>query len=448
MTSTISRTLPTANSAAAALTIRNLANAAANDIEALQAGLAVNVMQPPYNAVPGGTTDATAAFNAALAANPVVYVPPFKFLVGNVLMNPGNALIGAGAIGAAYPGSSASLSATAKGPVLIGKAGSGRILNVDNAYPYMVQGLLIDGVSQVLNGIAQPTFGSKSAGTIKDCVVINCATAASINYGIIHAYQSSFGNCLTGILNPVDSMIADCDFAGNSNNGINCTSGSSSVSITGCRFEWNGAGGISLGDGTSTGLSNRIVITGNWFDRNGQAGILLTPATDVTITGNTFMRNGRGDTNLWGQCHIYIWSSARVTIAGNTTSLGVDDDGTGTISPRSAITFDSPPGTNVVITGNALTGYTVANITGTPPADLTTTAASHVNSGTKVITALSTTTGVVKGQRLTGTGIAVGNYVQTIDSASQVTCFLNNTATNTNVAVTFKGDYVQANNSL
>lgn len=397
-----------------------------------------------YGAVGDGVTNDTAAWNAALLANSSIVVPPLKFALGNVIVNSGNAIIGLSSVAAAYPGTSAATAGTTLSrPVLQAVSGATRIFNVDNAYSYEISGFLLDGINKGPNGIEQPTFANKSAGTIRDCLLTNFNTAANINYGVVHAYQCTFGDSNTGMLNPLDSMLSDCDFAGNSGHGLFFGAGSGSTSVDGCRFEWNAFTGVTVGDGVS--LANgagRVTITGGWFDRNGWAGVAVEPGTDVSITGADFMRNGSLDNGLWAQCHIYLWGCSRVAISGITTSIGTNDDGSGVLSPRYVIGFDTPAGADISISGT-LTGYTVSAIGGTPPADTTTSATTHVTSGTAVLTNLSTTATACIGQRVNGAGMPIYNTILTIDSTSQVTMKYANTATATGVAVTFKGGYTQ-----
>lgn len=406
-----------------------------------------------YGAIGDGVTDDTAAFNRALAANQVVAVPPKTFAVNNVTMNNGNRLIGLGGMDMGYPETPANAFAdTTLYPMLVPAAGAGNLLNITSIGNIYIGYLsMIGSTTGTLptSGAAYALAGTGASHLALDHVAItNCHSAWGLsNYPhLVHADSCLFGNCyLDGVDNCVDSLFVGCDFAGNGGNGISFGSGAGSSSLIGCRFEWNTLAGVNLGDG-NTGIANQIVISGGWFDRNGFAGITTGPAQDIAVTGCNFMRNGKADAALWSQAHIYLNNVARFTIAGCTTNIGADDGGGGTVSPRYAVSFDVPPGAGVVMTGNNFSGYTTAFSTGTIPADLVTSATAHVTSGSAVITNLSSTTGVSKGQRLSGTGIPVNQTVASVDSASQVTCNLLNTATNTTVAVTFKGDYVQANN--
>lgn len=61
-------------------------------------------------------------------------------------------------------------------------------------------------------------------------------------------------------------------------------------------------------------------------------------------------------------------------------------------------------------------------------------------SGSPTITALSSNTGIVLGMAVSGTGIATGSVVASIDSSSQITLSKNATANGTGVSLSITGD--------
>lgn len=58
--------------------------------------LAVNVCDRPYLADPTGVADSTAAFAAAIAAGPLVYIPPGTYKISSVALANGTRIVGAG----------------------------------------------------------------------------------------------------------------------------------------------------------------------------------------------------------------------------------------------------------------------------------------------------------------------------------------------------------------
>ncbi|MGW0087855.1 glycosyl hydrolase family 28-related protein [Streptomyces sp. NPDC003328] len=63
----------------------------------------INVKTAPYGAKGDGTTDDTAAIQAAINAGAIVYFPPGNYVTGTLTMRPGTTLIGSGAGGTFKP---------------------------------------------------------------------------------------------------------------------------------------------------------------------------------------------------------------------------------------------------------------------------------------------------------------------------------------------------------
>ena len=306
-----------------------------------------------YGATGNGTTDDTAAFNAALAAKSVVMVPPGKYLVGSVAMNQGNSLIGWGSM--VYDDTGGTMTGSAYRPQLIAKSGAVEILRVDQpAYPsaLRIEGLMLNGNGTGANGI------SDGADTIhiQNCTVVNCATGlgghrtVGSNTGQAKILNCEFGtNSGNGIAGLVDCYVLGCDLSANGISGVSL-GGGGATTLVGNRFEWNTSFGIDCYSGSS------VVITGNWFDRNtGSCVNIAGGASYITVSGNVFRGNATG-----GGADINIGTCNNIVINGNSTNLL-------NTHPTNFISFGGTP-TYITIVGNDALGQSAGHSsTGTLP---------------------------------------------------------------------------------
>jgi hypothetical protein len=309
-----------------------------------------------YGAVGNGSTDDTAAFNNCLAANTVCWVDSGKkYVVGNVIMNDGNRLQGFGSV--QYGTATAATSPVL--PTLIGKTGSVRMIDVSRVRTGgAIVGLMLDCRSSSMDGISSGSFQL----TLDQITVVGCNDGfggGNTYTGEAHISNSTFGNNARGVVNLIDSFVSNTDFAGNTNNGMYLGTGANANTITNSRFEWNqGYGFLTYGGTEANNISNCI------FDRNYKAGVALDGATGINVSGSTFSRNGRNGAGPDQNAQVYITRSRAVNLTGNISKIGMDDGGTGPVTPAYVISYGA---TSTYVTVNGLnTGgrYSATNTSG------------------------------------------------------------------------------------
>lgn len=302
-----------------------------------------------FGAKGDGTTDDTAAFTKALAPNRPLFVPGNRVYVVGDLSIPARSVI----YGRSVNGYTLvySISTTFQR-----KAGCTRIFNVLDGM--QLSDVTLNGVDRTCVGIG----GVGSFGLMRNVYVGYCSKGigdGGANYNFCTMVQCTVFGCTIGISNLRDSRVSACNIAACISHGIDLEAGANDNMITGCKIEFNGANGINL----VGALDNTIC--GNIIDRSYINGIGMTSGSNNnTITGNMFRRNGGNDTGTFGQdSHIYINSCNYVTISGNMTRIGQEDNLTGPITPRYIYTLG---GTNVNLTmvGNDFSGFTIANRNG------------------------------------------------------------------------------------
>jgi hypothetical protein len=304
-----------------------------------------------------GVSDDSVAFNNALASEAVVLVPPRKYVIGDVQFNDGNALIGWGA-GPMYGTDDRN---SASRPILIAKRAASVVLNVNDASGIRIEGLLIDGVNRAPDGIS----GGGHRGTIHNVTVVNCNNGLGGTHGgsaystVLRISDCEFGNNNIGLANLIDSTIATCAFSNNLANGVTLQAGANANNFVGCRFEWNGRYGMIL-DGCNT-----IQIIGGLFDRNTCAGLIVKKSQAI-VSGVMLYRNAARNSGQDAISHIYVEDVKGLVLTGCGSRAGQNDGGGGMFSPAYAIEFIGTSA-NVVITGNDLSGYVSAPLSGKVP---------------------------------------------------------------------------------
>lgn len=268
------------------------------------AGYFVNVKEAPYNARGNGTTDDTAAIQAALDSLPVtggiVYLPPGKYEISSTLLitQDNTTLIGSGAgnrIGATQQGAGSRIEAAA------GVTGSvvsvQRTLDDRTVYGVKIQDIGIDGDSVGSN--VDGLFFRSIRGEIHNVSVKNCTgngirikgyaswkatsnkliacdignnntagvffdTDASdniVNGNVLHDNQDGMVNAQTG------QIVNACDFLSNTRYGLFLDNGGSRSRFIGCRFRLNANHGVVL-DSNTVGFSD-VAFVGCGFETNG-----------------------------------------------------------------------------------------------------------------------------------------------------------------------------------
>lgn len=335
-----------------------------------------------YGAVADGVTDSTAAFTAALAASKIVYVPLGKYVIGDLVVPSGSVITG----------DSARLEAannTLYGDVwLLKKASAVCVLNVSGSTGVRITGINIDGLDATAFGI--------SAGsillTLENVCVTRCSNGLGGAIGAGSAYTSvasiyfcTFRNCTNGATNLIDTIVNGGAFTAN-NYGVALGAGASANTFVGVRFEFNTYYGL---DCFSNGILNVI---GGLFDRNFKSGIKIsTNANPITITGVEFRRNGK-DNSSPNDSHIYLSNATDIVISAITTTTGVDDDGSGALTPAYVLRY-AGTNTNISVDGD-LNGFVSGFSAGFIPTEFTKSAAGFLQILTANVPASATATGL------------------------------------------------------
>lgn len=122
----------------------------------------------------------------------------------------------------------------------------------------------------------------------------------------------------------LDSWLSNCLGAGY------LGEGSTAITLTGNRIEWNRGGGVVL-----RGCSH-YNLTGNYVDRSGTAGLCLESTSTVAASGNIIYRSGKrewaGDDPL-SSAQVCLRDCRGVSLCGNNLIVGRDDAGQGEWSP-------------------------------------------------------------------------------------------------------------------
>ncbi len=315
------------------------------------------VTDPQFGADPTNSTDSTAAFAAALAGPAVAIVPPGIYKINNLVVPSGSSLIGYSAFG--Y-GNSFGVSTQT---ILVAlNSSTTRVLNVDSASNVLLAGFQID-CDYALNDVQNTTCDGISAGAnvlnMRDVTVrmgrygLGGAVSTGTNGpagNVCYLSNCEFFGCVTGIGDLVDAWLTNC-YMSSCTSGAVFTGQSGSITMVGCRVEWNTTNGVQIDNASD------IIISGTAFDRNYVSGLYLNGTYMASITGCHFKRNGRNlDSN---SCHIRFNSAGDVTVTGCISRHGKDDDGTGNDSPA-VWARDSGTSGNVSFVGNDLSGTTAS----------------------------------------------------------------------------------------
>lgn len=288
MTSSINRNVPVAQTAASAAPIHTLANAAANDIEALQSSVATGTTQTATNtaaitaiqaalgvnvissgAVGDGTTNDTlaiqAAFNTASTVNTVIVFPKGKvYAVTNITIpNVANIMI---------QGNGSTMKRIAGGDTSYMIATANWVGNAAfTGLPIAVHDMTFDG-----NGIAASSFINMCWNTTFDnCTFLGAAGGGALDAGLKNTAQTKNGS----------------------------TIGTTQVNIRmhTCSFINNTGSGVALADSSATRLTDTM-IKNCFIHDNTQYGIWADQLAGSVIIGNHLYSNTLDDLGVgfWG----------------------------------------------------------------------------------------------------------------------------------------------------
>jgi hypothetical protein len=315
------------------------------------------VTDPEFGADPTNTIDSTAAFAAALAGPSIAVIPPGTYKISNLVIPSGACLIGHSAFGYGN-----SFGVSNKTILVALNSSTVRVLNVDGASNVLLAGFQIE-CDYALNDVQNTTCDGISAGAnvlnMRDVTVRMgryglggpVATGTNTpNQRVCYLNNCEFYGCVTGIGDLVDSWMTNC-YMTFCTRGAVFTGQSGSITMVGCRVEWNTTYGIQI-DSTSD-----TIISTTTFDRNYISGLYLNGTYMTSITGCYFKRNGR---NLDGNsCHIRFNSAGAVTVTGCISRHGKDDDETGNDAPA-VWARESGTSGNISFVGNDLSGATAS----------------------------------------------------------------------------------------
>lgn len=358
-------------------------NAALTALNAGKVDLGVQVIdvKAQYGAVGDGTTNDTAALQAALNACPaggIVYLPPGSYAItAPLVVPPGVTLMGTHTnlmkvTGLYDPQCCIKPLASFSGVAVIrfldqvtggytAISGEQRVLNLmvnGSALPASVDGIQAKGNVQ--------NVGLRNV-TIRQCTGNGIFTglnsgAYPYSWRMHQVMLDNNGGHGLSMQNHTDLTMVDCQAIGNVANGFVLNNMANSQALA-CRAEWNGNHGYYLtgswGNGTGSG---GMLLSGCSTDRNGFNGTFIdaTGNTPIQLENLMLRRDGRnGGTGGGGYAGLNCAGATVPVLAGQVVCYpGVDDDGTGTNSPQYGARFATCTYASVA------SGFLHANTTG------------------------------------------------------------------------------------
>lgn len=299
-----------------------------------------------FGAVADGQTDCSAAIQAAVDAardrGGAVHIPPGTWLCADIQLHPQSGLFGYHSWGFRSNGGSI---------LKLSRPDARCVVNITGAFGATISNLCIEGgdLGENVHGVlldkdtynlseedAPRIEGCRISHMSGDAVHLNKAWCFSIRHSML-CFSGGHGIYLKGW----DGFILDNWLSGNKGWGLYAEEGISNAAVTctGNRVEWNQAGGFSL---KKARLWN---ITGNYFDRSGGPALSMVECEGranycITVTGNIMFRSGadfNGGLADLDNAHIRMDYCYNVVCTSNTMLVGVNDFGTGNLSPRYGI---------------------------------------------------------------------------------------------------------------
>lgn len=221
---------------------------------------------------------------------------------------------------------------------------------------FRIYGCIFDGRDK-----ARPFINNTNQ--LRGGILYNCGLyrflygVGSYGYTSIQVGRSSICANAIGIRNLIDSKIIDVVINTQSSHGVDLQEGANNNIFVNVRNEWN--------DGVGYNIYGSVgnIITGELVDRNGSANFAIRNGGGAII-GNLFsQRPARlSAEGVLYNTHFYIEGSGSYLMLSNVkTTKGVDDGGTGTLTPERVITTGgTATDMTVQATGCDLTGYTVS----------------------------------------------------------------------------------------
>lgn len=326
----------------------------------------INVKFAPYNARGNGSTDDTAAIQAALNAVPtgggIVYLPPGRYKITSslVIQTDNTLLMGAGAgnrSGATQDGYGSRIEADAAftGMPLIKIQ---RALLDRTVYGVKLRDLTVDGGNY---GTGVDGIYSETVRGELDNVAVHFCTGNGVKvvgYSSWHASDNRFMACdfsyngqagVTFGANGDYNKLVGCILSNNTQDGMYLNQ--TGIQAEACDFYANARYGLFLDGG-----GHRSQFTGCKFRMNQQHGVVLDTTTaalsDVVFTGNTFATNGTSVTGTYSNV-FHLGPSgnalARVTYTGNAFFYVSGDSAN---KPKYGLNFSTSSTQFAVVQGN------------------------------------------------------------------------------------------------
>ncbi|UCR74084.1 endo-N-acetylneuraminidase [Klebsiella virus vB_KpnM-20] len=240
-----------------------------------------------------------------------------------------------------------------KGTVIRKASGADYIFGPGSVF--RIYGCILDGRDKTRPLINQ-------TNQVRGGILFNCGVyrflygIGSYSYTSIQVGKSSICANQDGVYNLIDSRIIDTTINANSRHGVNMQTGANNNIFQNVRNEWNEGIGYNIAGSVGN------IITGELVDRSGSANFAVTGGG--VVIGDLFSQRP-GKNSAEGSTyntHFYIEGSGSYIMLSNVkTRTGVDDGGSGNLTPERVITTGGTA-TDVTIhaTGCDLTGYTVS----------------------------------------------------------------------------------------
>lgn len=213
-------------------------------------------------------------------------------------------------------------------------------------------GINFDGRDKSVN-LMQGT-GQLNGTRFERCGIYRWATAlGKSNYvGTLYVRGCNISGNNLGAYNLIDSRFIDSTFNANNGRAISCLTGANNNAFVGVRVEWNDAEGIYLYQSVGN------TFTGELIDRNGKAGLAVMGGASITCSACSIQRNGaKGTVGTNDQCNILQSDDSVLILSCVRTTTGVDDGGTGTLTPEyDIITTGNGTSMTTIVTGCYFSG--------------------------------------------------------------------------------------------
>lgn len=218
------------------------------------------------------------------------------------------------------------------------------------------RGINFDGVNKKPTLFYSTTSGYQFNGSrVEHCGIYRMAVALGWSGYIatLFAYRNSVSGNGAGVRNTIDSNICHNVFNANDRS-VSLLTGANNSDFTGNRFEW------SSGENIYVYNAVRNTITGELIDRSGGAGVVVAGEGSLLINGTVIQRNGAtlaANDNYSAQ--VVLVDNGKVQLNGVRTTIGVNDDGSGTLSPSFCVSYIGSGSPEIIASGCDLSGYVV-----------------------------------------------------------------------------------------